>query len=229
VTSTRVRSLAGLALASTVLLTGCGTVPGFNPGVAVRVGDDTVTLNHLDDVAQNYCGAAEAQLQDGQVLPNHYLRGEVAGALALREAAGQLLDEHGVEPDGSYDKAVAQASTQLASLPSDQRDALIEVQGAPVYVAAVELAVGRAVLADQGEAQPADADATAAGQKAFTAWIDDHDIRIDPRFGVAIKDGKTAVTDTSVSFAVGDTAKKADASTPDTEYAAALPDTQRCG
>ena len=141
-TPTRVRSLAGLALASTVLLTGCGTVPDFNPGVAARVGDDTVTLNHVDDVAEDYCGAAEAQLQEGQVLPNQYLRGEVAGSLTLRTAADQLLAEYDVEADKSYDQAVAQAATQLADLPADQREALIEVQGAPVYVGAVELSVG---------------------------------------------------------------------------------------
>ena len=37
------------------------------------------------------------------------------------------------------------------------------------------------------------------------------------------------VSDTSISFALGDTATKADADTPDTDYVAALPDTQRCG
>ena len=229
-TRTRVRSLAGLALVSTFLLTGCGSVPGFNPGVAVRVDDDTVTVQHVDDLADDYCGAAEAQLQAGQVLPNHYLRGEVAGSLALRAVANQLLDEYDVEIDNQYDDAVAQAKTQLASLPADQRDALIEVQGATIYVSSVERAIGHAILAQEGTDQSGQDDAAqAAGQKAFGAWVADHDIRIDPRFGVEIVKDQTVIADTDVSFAQGDTATKADAKTPDTDYAAALPDSQRCG
>ncbi len=86
-TRTRARSLAGLALASTLLLTGCGSVPGFNPGVASRVGDETVTTNDVDEVTESYCGAAEAQLTDGQVLPNSYLRGDHAEFELLEETA----------------------------------------------------------------------------------------------------------------------------------------------
>lgn len=230
-TPTRARSLASLALASTFLLTGCGSVPGFNPGVAARVGDETVTVDRVDDVAESFCGAAEAQLQDGQVLPNHYVRGQVAGSLTLRAVADQLLDEYGVEADGSYDQAVAQAraSDQLSQLPTDQQDALVDVQGAPVYVAAVELAVGKAILADSGTTAPSDEEATAAGQKAFGAWVDDHDIRVDPQFGVTIEKDQSVVSDTSLSFADGDVATAADAADPDTDYAATLPDNQRCG
>jgi hypothetical protein len=71
VTPTRLRSLTGLALASTVLLTGCGATPAFNPGVAARVGDESISLGEVDDVAEAYCSAAEEQLQEGQVLPQH--------------------------------------------------------------------------------------------------------------------------------------------------------------
>jgi hypothetical protein len=231
VTRTRLRSLAGLAIVSTFLLTGCGSVPAFNPGVAVRVGDGTVTVDHVDDLAQSYCSAAEAQLTEGQVLPNHYVRGEVAGSLALRAVADKLLDDYDVEADDSYDQAVDQAkdSPQLTALPADQQDALIEVQGASIYVSAVELAVGRQVLADAGQANPSDDDAATAGRKTFETWVDDHDIRIDPRFGVAIAKDQSVVSNTGLSFASGDTATKADAKTPDSVYAATLPDSQRCG
>jgi hypothetical protein len=231
VTPTRVRSLAGLALASTVLLSGCGgAVPSFNPGLAARVGDQTITSHDVDDVAESYCGAAEQQLQEGQVLPQHYLRGEVAGGLALRAAADQLLDEYGVAADDQYDQAVAQARSQEAikALPADQQDALIDVQGAALYVQAAELAVGRAILEKQGRT-PKDKAAQAVGVKAFQAWLDDHDVQINPQYGVSIDKGQTAVADTSLSYALGDTATKADAQQPDTTYAAGLPDTQRCG
>jgi len=45
-----VRSLAGLAVAA-LLLTGCGSVPAFNPGVAARVADSSISNNEVEDVA----------------------------------------------------------------------------------------------------------------------------------------------------------------------------------
>jgi hypothetical protein len=219
-----VRALAGLAVASAVLLTGCGAVPDLNPGVAVRVGDDSVSARDVADLASDYCDAAKPQLQ-GQALPRHYLNGQVATSLALRSAADQLMAAHDVTVDKSYAEAVAQAETQLGDLTTPQRDAIVEVQGSEVYVAAAETSVGRATLGGS----PSDKDAQAAGEKEFLAWLDDHDVRIDPRYGVAIEKGKSVPTDTSLSLGVSKTAKQAGAGTPDSTYAGGLPSTQRCG
>ena len=222
----RVAGLAGLAVVSMVLLTGCGSTPDLNPGVAARVGDDTVSVQHVADVAAGYCAAAEPQLQ-GQVLPNHYLNAQVASSIALRSAADQMMAEHDVTVDESYTKAEAAARTDdsLAKLSDSARDALIEVQGAQTYVNAAEISVGKAEL---GGSPSAD-DAQAAGAKVFLAWLADHDVKFDPKYGVAIVEGKSVLEDTSLSYALSDTATKADASTPDTDYAGALPQTQRCG
>ena len=220
----RVRALAGLAVASAVLLTGCGAVPDLNPGVAVRVGDDSVSTRDVADLASDYCDAAEPQLK-GQALPRHYLNGQVASSLALRSAADQLMAAHDVTVDKSYAEAVARAETQLGDLTTAQRDAIVEVQGSEIYVAAAETAVGRATLGGS----PSDEDAKAAGEKEFLAWLDDHDVRIDPRYGVAIEKGQSVLTDTSLSMGVSKAAKQADASTPDSTYAGGLPSTQRCG
>ena len=220
---TRLRRLAGLALLPTVLLTGCNAVPDLNPGAAFRVDDQTVSMGQVDDVSTAYCQYVETQLQQGQVLAQHYLRGRVAGSLALRNAADQFAADHDVTADPAYDAAVKQAEQGLADLPDDQQQAVIDVQGADSYVQAVEKSVGASLGASGDKAQ------VAAGQKAFAQWLSDNDVQIDPRFGVSIDSGSAAPTDTSVSFAVGDTAKKADADQPDTDYAGALPDTQRCG
>lgn len=221
-TPTRVRALAGLALAST-LLTGCGSVPAFNPGVAARVDGETVTVDRVDDVAGAYCAAAEKQLQAGQVVAQHYVRGQVAGSLALRVAAEQFAADQGVSPAATYDEALKQAEPSLAGMPADQRQALIDVQGAAIFVQAVEQSVGEAA----GQSDPQKA--VAAGKKAFESWLADQDIRLDPRFGVTIDQGRVAPVDTSISFALGDTATSADAEQPDAKYAGGLPDSQRCG
>jgi peptidyl-prolyl cis-trans isomerase SurA len=222
----RVAGLAVVAVASMVVLSGCGSTPDLNPGVAARVGDDTVSVQHVADVAAGYCAAAEPQLQD-QVLPNHYLNAQVASSIALRSAADQMMAEHDVTVDESYTKAedAARNDDSLAKLSDSARDALIEVQGAQTYVNAAEISVGKDAL---GASATAD-DAQAFGAKVFLAWLADHDVKFDPKYGVAIVDGKSVIEDTSLSYALSDTATKADATTPDTTYAGALPDAQRCG
>ena len=223
-TSTRLRTLAALAAASTVLLTGCNAVPGFNPGVAARVADDTVSLQTVDEVSTSYCEYVETQLQEGQVLPQHYLRGQVAGSLALRSAADQFAAEHDVTADPSYAIAAHRAAQSLSDLTDAQLQAVIDVQGAATYVQAVERSVGASMGASGGAKGE-----TAAGEQAFQQWLDDNDVQIDPRFGVTIDSGSTAPADTSVSFPLGVTATKAGADQPDTDYAADLPESQRCG
>lgn len=218
------RILVGVALASAVFLTGCDAAPDFRPGVAAQVGGDTISLHQVDDVSASFCDYVETQLQSGQVLANHYVRGQVAGALALRAAADQFAAEQGVSADASYDAAVKQAEQSLAKLPQDQVQAVIDVQGVNTYVQAVEKAAG-AKLDPSGAADAQ----TAAGQKAFRTWLKDHDVSVDPRFGVSIDKGSTAAVDTSLSFGLSDTATKADAAQPDTDYAGDLPATQRCG
>ncbi|HYF71390.1 MAG TPA: hypothetical protein VD864_01140 [Nocardioides sp.] len=218
---TRTRLIA-LASASIFLLTGCGAVPGFNPGVAARVGDETLSVEEVDDVTTSFCEYVEGQLQAGQVLPQHYLRGQVAGALALRAAVDQFAEEQGVSAAADYDKAVAQAREQLGDLPQDQVQAVIDVQGVQFYLQAVETSVGE----EQGASGE---EATKAGEQVFQEWLADQDVDVNPRYGVSIEDGAPKTVDTSLSFGLGETSEKADAEQPDTDYAATLPETQRCG
>jgi peptidyl-prolyl cis-trans isomerase SurA len=220
--------LAGLAVAA-VLLSGCGSTPGWNAGVAARVDGQTVSMDRVDQVTDTYCGAVEGQLQSGQALPLHYLRGQVAGSLALRLAADQFAAEQGVDPDAEYAQALQQAEPQLASLSEDARQAVIDVDGASVYVGAVEKAAGQQLLEERGRSTSNEDAVRKAGATAFAKWLADQDVRLDPRFGVSISGGRAEASDTSVSYALGRTATDADADQPDTTYAAGLPSNQRCG
>ena len=222
-TPTRVRSLAGLAAAA-LLLTGCSSVPAFNPGVAARVADTTISTSEVDDTAADYCSAVETQLQAGQAVPNSVVSAQVAGALTLQEAGEQFAAAQGVDPDPSYQDAADALEQSIADLSDEQQDAVRRVNLARPYVAAVELAAG---IQEVGDDDP-DA-AAAAGHEAFAAWLDDHDVRIDPRYTVAIEDGTMARSDTSISFAVSDVAKAGLAAEADPAASAALPVSQRCG
>jgi peptidyl-prolyl cis-trans isomerase SurA len=220
-----VRALAGLAVASAVLLTGCGAVPDLNPGVAVRVDDESLTTRDVATTATDYCAASTQSAQQGQTVANHYINGLVVGSFALRTAADHVLAAQGVTVDPSYQAAIDSAEESLSKLSADEREALIQVGASSIYVQAAELSIGRAVLGGS----PSDADAQAAGHKEVTGWLDDHELRIDPRYGVTIQDGELVPDDTSVSVALSETAVQADAARPDATYAATLPSTQRCG
>ena len=209
-TPIRLRSLAGLALVSTVLLTGCGTTPAFNPGVAARVDDQTISVRTVDDVTGTFCDAAGAQ-EDGTVFPQSYVRGYIAGTLTLRSAAEQFGDEYGVTAGAGYAEAVKQTEAGISSVPEDEKQGVIDVQTSAIYVTEIKQAAGAAILEEQGD-EVTDEDATAAGEEAFLAWLDDNDVRIDPKFGVAIEDGLAAPSDTSLSYAVSDTATKGSSS-----------------
>lgn len=230
-TPTRLRSgtvrWAALGLTSTVLLTGCGAVPSFNPGVAARVADDTVSLSEVDDVTASYCAAVETQLEAGQSVPNSVVSTQVAGSLALRNAAEQFAADEGligVELDPMYVEQEAGLVQGIAELPAEQQEAVRAVNLTVPFVAAVELAAGEELAG--GEDPEA---ATAAGHDAFVAWLDEQDVRIDPRYSVTIADGAVARTDTSLSVPVSDGALTSDSGEPDPASVAALPSTQRCG
>lgn len=221
---TRTRSLVGLALASTVLLTGCGA-SGWNPGAAARVGDETVPASEVQDVTSAYCEAVETQLAEGQYVANGVVATQVAGALALRTAAEEFAASEGVEPDAeTFQAAVDSLEPGLGELTEEQAEAVREVNLARPYAAAVELAVG---LESVGDADPEAA--AAAGKEAFAAWLEEQDVRIDPRYPVTIEGGEVARTTNDVSLAVSDTAKQAASGEPDETYAAGLPSSQRCG
>src|SRR6478735_6402225 len=164
VTPTRVRSLAGLAVAA-LLLTGCGSVPAFNPGVAARVADSTISNNEVEDVAADYCSAVETQLQPGQGVANSVVSAQVAGALTLREAGEQFAAAEGIEPDPSYQDAADSLEQSIGDLSDEQQEAVRAVNLARPYVAALELAVG---IEQVGDEDP-DA-AAAAGHEEFAAW-----------------------------------------------------------
>ena len=231
--SLTLRLSSGVVAVTALLLTGalssCGVAgTNFHPGVAAQVGDEQVTVTEVDSIAGAYCSAIEGQLS-GQSLPNRYLRGGVVGQLALVAGARQLAEEYDVEPDATYDQKLSDLQTATLTLEPEQREAVIAIESSASYVTAVLSAVGTAVLSQSGAPEPETAAATAAGQALFVAWFDDNDVEIDPQYGMEIKGGQAVPADTSISTAVGENAKKAQSDTPDPAYAAALPESLRCG
>lgn len=224
-------ALATTAAALTVALSGCGvTGTGFQPGVAAKVDDRTVSTDHVDELVSLYCDAIDDQFAaEDTVVPFGYLRTGVAGELTLKLAAEQLAEDYGVEPTADYDRAVSDIESQITELSDDEQEAVLEVATASAYVAAVQIAVGEVLLADEGVTDPASEEAGPRGVEAFNEWLDDHEVVLNPEYGATLKDGALAPDDTELSFPVGETAKQGRAEQPDPAYAKGLPESQRCG
>lgn len=208
------RSLA-LTLAATALLaTGCGASgDGFRPGLALSVGDQEVSTERVDEVTSRYCDAI-AEAVEGAPAPLKVRRQQVVESLLLRAAADGLAEEYGVEPAASYRAAVAQLRPQLQQFDEPTQDAIVTVNTANDYVAAVTTAVGH-------EVQPGGDDAAAqqAGEQELQKWIESEEIVVNPVYGVSLEGD-----DVDLSVASRDQAVRESTST-----GAGLPESQRCG
>jgi hypothetical protein len=226
VSITRLGRLAVLG-AAVALLTGCA---GATPGVAVQVGEESVTVNEVDGVTANYCEAIEDQLTgNGQVVPMSILRGGIAARLANRSIGEQLSEQYGVEAGRTYDQQVAELKQSTASFEEEIRDAVVLVDTEPAYTRAIQAAVGRQLLDEEGAGDVKFSETVARGQEAYEDWVAEEDVTFDPKLGVDLVDGEAQPVDTSLSYAVGDAAVAGSQQNPDPAYAETLPDSQRCG
>ncbi len=223
---TRLGRLAVLG-AAVALLTGCA---GATPGVAVQVGEESISVDEVDQLTADYCEAIEEQLTGGgQVVPLRFFRGGIAGVLANRSIGEQLAAEHDVEAGRTYDQQVAELEQSAASLDEDVRDAVVLVETEQVYTQTIQAAVGRHLLDEEGAGDVPYSDTVARGQEAYQDWIAENGVTFDPELGVDIVDGDVQPVDTSLSYPVGDDAVAGSRPSPDPAYAQTLPASQRCG
>ncbi len=217
----RVCSVAAVAA---LLLSGCA---GLRPGTAVQVGEERITTEEVDQVASQFCDALEEQLdQQAQTIPHSYFRGGIAGTLALREIAEQVAADYGVEPESErFVQQLRDLRRNVGSLPEDQQQAVIAIESAPLYVEAVQAAVGERVLDGDGTYD----EFVTAGSEEMQRWIAENDVEFNPSLNTTIRDGQIATADDSLSFAVSDAARTGMAEQPDPALARQLPASHRCG
>lgn len=235
---TRQRRALGVAALAGLFLTGCGSSLGVHPGSAEVIGDQTVSMSKIDDTTLLYCKAyvtSSQQSQQGQSGPEPMglFRSFVAGGLAKRLLGSELADEYGVQPASGYQTQVSQIEQALASVPADQRQAVIDVAASDAYLQNVQVAIGQQLTGNSGTS---DADTKAAlqrGQVATQEWLDDHDAFIDPVFNISVDKGAFSRQQDQTSYAVSSLAKAGvEAFTsqqgPPDSYTSALPASQIC-
>jgi hypothetical protein len=223
------RLLPALAVGLSALLLG-GCAGSASPGVAAKVGDETISSARVDEATGHLCTAFSDQLKGaGQVVPMGVVRQYVLQMFALGSEAEQIAEEYGVTPSANYQRDVAEHVRTASVMPEEVRDDYVEVMSTQALASDILDQVGRAKLAAEGFEEPTVDQVTQAGADVFSVWPDANGIEVDPKYGVELTDGQLVPTDTNLSFAVSDEAKAGLAAEPDPAYANSLPSNQRCG
>jgi hypothetical protein len=224
---TAVRTVGAVAL-SGLVLTGCAG--SAQPGVAVQVGDETISTRTVDRASANVCTALGDEFRaNGTVVPMGFIRQGVVQLMTLSETAYQIAEEYGVEPGAAYARDVAQRERTAEAFPEEVREDYVEVMSANALATDILEQVGRAELEAQGFADPTVEQVTQAGTDIFSSWPDRNGVVVDPRYGVEMVDGTLTPVDTNLSVAVGEAAQAGLETEPDATYANTLPETHRCG
>ena len=220
----RVVRTSAVVGAAALVLGGCG---GLRPGTAAEVGEERITTAEVDQVAGQFCDALREQLDSqAQTIPHSFLRGGIAATLAMREVAEQVADDYGVEPDSpEYVQQMRDLRRNVASLPEEQEQAVIQVESAPFYVEEVQAAVGEELRDGEGDRD----DFIAAGDEEMQRWISEHGVEFNPSLNTTVQDGRITTSDQSLSFAVSEEAKAGMEEQPNAMLARQLPESHRCG
>lgn len=225
------RSVAA-AVPCLLLLSGCGVAETqFHPGVAVEVGDRTITNDRVDELTTGFCAAVEDQISaGGQTFPLRLFKRGIVGQLAMRSAAEQLAEEYDVTAGADYQAQVAQVEADAEGLTESGREEYVEVQSTVPYVTDVLTQIGGLLLAEEGEEEPTVDFQQARGLDALAEWVDREGVTFDPRYGTELVDGQPQPVDTDLTFAVSDVAKGGlSEDEPDPVYVATLPASATCG
>jgi len=219
--------MTGAMLAAGLLLSGCGSV---SPGVAARVGDETLSVSEVDGAADQMCTALGDQFEaESTTLPMSFVRQGTIQLLTLRSQAMQIADDYGIEPGSSYLNDVAQSRRTADTMPDEVQDTYVELTTANALANDIVEQVGAIVLADAGVTEPSLEQVSQAGIDVFNQWPDANGVEIDPRYGLESVDGVLTPVDTNTSIAVGERATTGLSNEPDAAYARTLPLTHRCG
>ena len=196
-----------------VLATGC-TAGGSSPGTAVSVGGDSVSLSRVDRLAADYCEGSRDNLKaQNQVYPMTLLRWEAVNAVIDRMVGDQVAEEYDVRPGTDYSRKIDSLRSQTETLDDEIRDSVIEVAGAQAYVQDLTLQAARKILDEQGVSDPSDDQLVATASDLRERWTKEHEVRIDPRFGLDYRNGYIVPgrDEGSLSVEVGRSKERTDA------------------
>ncbi len=225
----RSRTVKGsvLALAAAFVMSACAT----HPGSAAVVGSESISDDHVDEVALALC-SAQGSSQNGQTPQELASRGARQGALGVlinTALSRQFGASEGVQPNQAQVTAALAGSEQnIATLPADRRDVFRDTVREYAEGQLMLSEIGRRALTDAGKKNVTEQQAISEGTKLRNAWAaKSADVSVDPRFGVYEKNSLLA-TSGSLSVAASKSATDGDSPDPSPGWVAALPASQKC-
>jgi len=225
VSITRLGRLAVLG-AAVALLSGCGG--GARPGVAAEVGAETITVDQVDELTASVC-AVQKDAPDSadpnvpNVLSGERARNSALQGLILRSIADQMADDYGVETGADFQGQVDQVRLQYRTVDDDKVEAAL-----PAYTSIAYFVDIMGQIGDTTDSELSDDEALTAGIKLAQKWETDNGIETNPKFGsFSIGDQEIESERSDLAFAVSQGAKDAEEGSED--FAASLPESQRCG
>ena len=185
-----------LAVGLGVGLSGCGVADDqIRPGVAVRVAGEDIGVSEVDETVDGFCAFYDDS-ESATPVPRVLVRRLVIETFTRREAAERLVDELGVELSSDYGTALSQIEQSYAEVPADQAAAMSSGDTAAVYTALAGEAIGAELLTDETGAEPTDPEESRArGAQAITDWLADHQVEVNPTYGLQIEDGTFSAGD----------------------------------
>jgi peptidyl-prolyl cis-trans isomerase SurA len=210
------------------LLSGCGVADdGGQPGVAAEVGDTTITLDEVDDAAEELCELrGDDPATRGTPVSGAEVRTRALQTLVLRAIADGIADDRDIVPSPSYANIEAEADEQGTVQAR-------EVVGLSYFVNVMQ-AAGR----EEAGPTASEQEQLAAGITIAQEWTEREGVTTNPVFpDLSIGDVSVEFArDDDLSVAVSDFAESALADADrlsqqegDSAYAATLPESQRCG
>lgn len=219
------------AVAATLLASGCAGGIGAEPprsGVAVEVNDETLTLEELDRMVEEFCTVWE-DFEQATPVAKTTVRTSIAEDWAYAVGAEQLYADAGIDVRPLNEGDVAEFwSTVGGEIDDENREPLTEwarlrnLMGEPL----VEL--GARSLEDEGGATDEQA-AQQRGYQELADWLAKQDVAVNPALGT-VEDGQIVPEGGGLSVPVSDLAAVgADPQQQDADYLNDLPASQRCG
>lgn len=214
----------GAVGAAVVLLSGCGAV---QPGVAAEVGEDTITVDQVDELTRSLCAVLEDLPEDDPNTPpavsGEQARNNAMQSLILQSIADQMAADYDVEAGPDFDAQVDRVKLQFGSVDDDLVDAALPAYTSVAYFIDIMRQVGETT-----ESGLSPDESLSAGIKVAQEWEADHGIETNPLFGsFSIGDQEIESERTDLAFPASQSAK--DAEEGSDSYAASLPESQRCG
>ncbi len=190
------------AVLAVLLVTGCAQNA---PGVAAQVGDDRISDEQVDELAEALCVLSDDAGQAQGPVPTQQVRRQALQILLDNQLAAGIIDPDAVD-DEQLDAFRQQVAAPREALPERLRGPFDEaVEG--FAIAQLGLAVlGRESLGAEGTEEPDDQAALAEGQRLRNRHAREVGVSVDPRFGTFAR-GQVQASDGSLSVAVSDQAK----------------------